>query len=108
MKSYEATVAIDASPETIWQILTDGQRYTAWDSGVRNLEGTIAPGHTIKVTSEANPGGAFPVTVTEFTPHRSMTWSGGMPLGLFTGVRTFTLTPQGSSSAPNRVPDTRH
>jgi hypothetical protein len=26
-----------------------------------------------------------------------MVWSGGMPLGLFKGVRTFTLTPQGDS-----------
>jgi hypothetical protein len=24
-----------------------------------------------------------------------MTWTGGMPLGLFKGVRTFTLTPDG-------------
>jgi hypothetical protein len=27
-----------------------------------------------------------------------MTWTGGMPLGLFKGVRTFTLTPEGSGS----------
>ena len=27
-----------------------------------------------------------------------MVWSGGMPLGLFRGVRTFTLTPQGEGS----------
>jgi hypothetical protein len=27
-----------------------------------------------------------------------MTWSGGMPLGLFKGVRTFTLTPKGDGS----------
>ncbi|MFE8605504.1 hypothetical protein [Archangium violaceum] len=28
-------------------------------------------------------------------PHQKMTWTGGMPLGLFKGVRTFTLTPRG-------------
>ena len=27
-----------------------------------------------------------------------MTWTGGMPLGLFKGVRTFTLTPQADNS----------
>jgi hypothetical protein len=32
--------------------------------------------------------------VTEFRPGRRMVWSGGMPLGLFRGVRTFTLAPQ--------------
>ena len=34
--------------------------------------------------------------VTEFSPGQRMVWSGGMPLGLFKGVRTFTLSPQGN------------
>lgn len=46
------------------------------------------------MTSEANPGRAFSVKVTEFLPDRAMTWSGGMPGGLFKGVRTFTLSPR--------------
>jgi hypothetical protein len=50
------------------------------------------------VTSEANPGRAFPVNVTEFAPPRRMTWTGGMPLGLFRGVRTFRLEPQGADA----------
>lgn len=29
-------------------------------------------------------------------PGEVMTWTGGLPLGLFTGVRTFTLEAQGS------------
>jgi hypothetical protein len=33
------------------------------------------------------------VKVTEFEPGRRMVWSGGMPLGLFLGVRTYLLTP---------------
>ncbi len=36
--------------------------------------------------------------VTRFEPGRAMTWSGGMPLGLFRGVRTFGLTPDGSAT----------
>jgi hypothetical protein len=34
------------------------------------------------------------VKVTEFVPEQKMTWTGGMPLGLFTGERSFTLSPQ--------------
>ena len=64
-----------------------------WDSGVERVEGSIASGEKIKVVSKVNPGRAFPVEVTEFTPGKRMTWSGGMPLGLFKGVRTFTLAP---------------
>ena len=59
---------------------------------------TIAPGETIKVFSKVSPCRAFPVKVTEFTPGPKMLWSGGMPLGLFKGVRTYTLTPQGNGT----------
>jgi hypothetical protein len=96
MRAYEATATIDAAPEAVWKILLDGQSYTSWDSGVVALEGEIALGERLKVTSEANPGRAFPVRVTEVVPARSMRWSGGMPLGLFRGERTFTLI-QGES-----------
>ena len=85
MKSYEASSTIEAAPETVWKILVDGRSYTDWDSGVLAVEGEIALGERLKVTSEANPGRAFPVRVTEVEPARSMRWSGGMPLGLFKG-----------------------
>ena len=38
------------------------------------------------------------MTVTAFEPTRRMVWTGGMPLGLFTGTRTFTLAPQPDGS----------
>lgn len=98
MKSYEASSTIIASPDEIWAILTDAHGYAGWDSGVVGVEGTIAPGEQLKVTSEANPKRAFPVKVTEFQPGRSMTWSGGMPLGLFKGVRTFKLSPENGAT----------
>jgi hypothetical protein len=98
MRSYEAEAIIDASPDTIWAILTDAPAYAAWDSGVERIEGAIAPGETVKVHSEANPGRAFPVKVTDYQPGRAMTWSGGMPLGLFRGVRTFALSPHDGGS----------
>ena len=92
MESYEVTKTINAKPETIWAILTNAAGYTGWDSGVERAEGSIALGSKIKVYSKMSPGRAFPVKVTELAPSSKMTWSGGMPLGLFTGVRTFTLT----------------
>jgi hypothetical protein len=98
MKSFEASSTIGATPDRIWAILVDGASYPAWDSGVVSVEGRIAPGETIKVVSGANPGRTFPVKVSGFEPARSMTWSGGMPLGLFKGVRTFTLSPVGDGT----------
>jgi hypothetical protein len=98
MKSFEATSEIQATPDAIWTILVDGAKYSDWESGVISVDGKIAPGETIKVVSSANPGRTFPVKVTEFEPARGMTWSGGMPLGLFKGVRTFRLTPTGGGA----------
>lgn len=98
MKYYSVTTNISADPDTIWGILTDGSSYTQWDSGVEKVEGSIGPTETIKVCSKISPGRAFPVKVTEFTPGQKMTWSGGMPLGLFKGVRTFTLSPEGNGT----------
>ena len=93
MLTYEAAETINATPEQVWAILGDVARYPDWDSGVERVEGEIAPGATLKVYSEANPGRAFPVKVADLEPGSGMTWRGGMPLGLFKGVRTFRLTP---------------
>lgn len=92
-KSYDASATIHAVPETVWAVLTDAAGYSQWNSGVDHIEGTIAPGEKIKVHTTINPGRAFPVRVSEFRRPERMVWSGGMPLGLFTGERTFTLTP---------------
>ena len=83
MKFYETTQLINAAPDRIWSILTNAADYPTWNPGVERVEGTIAPGETIKVHVKVNPGRAFPVKVTEFQPSTRMVWSGGMPMGLF-------------------------
>jgi hypothetical protein len=98
MKAYTATTTIAASPETIWTILTNAAGYPEWDPGVDRIEGRIAPGEKVTAYTKLSPGRAFPATVTEFAPGRKMTWTGGLPLGLFKGERTFTLAPQGNGS----------
>lgn len=94
MKEYRVARAIAAPPEVVWRILTDAARFPEWDPGVERVEGSIAPGGTIRVFTNLSPGRAFPVRVTRFEPPRAMTWTGGMPLGLFKGERTFSLAPR--------------
>jgi hypothetical protein len=98
MKEYSAMTMINASPETIWTILTHAPGYPEWDPGADRIEGRIAPGEKITAFTKLSPGRAFPVKVTEFVPNQKMTWTGGMPLGLFKGERTFTLAPQGNGA----------
>jgi len=94
MKSFSASAIINASQDQIWAILTDGSTWTTWNPTIEKVEGSIVPGGKLKVFTKLSPGRAFPVRVSEFTPPHRMVWTGGMPLGLFKGVRTYTLTPK--------------
>jgi hypothetical protein len=94
MKAFAAKTMIRATPERIWNLLTDAAGYTRWNNTVDKVTGKIAPGERVTVHPKINPGRAFPVKVTEFEAPRKMVWTGGMPFGLFKGARTFTLTPR--------------
>jgi hypothetical protein len=96
MRSIETTTTIDATPERVWDVLADSSSWPDWDSGVVRVEGELRVGNRVKVVSELNPKRAYPVKVMELEPGRGMTWKGGMPLGLFRGVRTYRLSPDGA------------
>jgi uncharacterized protein YndB with AHSA1/START domain len=98
MRSYESTASIAASPDDVWAVLVDAAGWPSWDSGVAAVDGTIAEGQKITIRSAAAPGRAFPVRVTTVEPFRRLVFTGGMPLGLFRGERTYTLTPDGDGT----------
>lgn len=98
MKTYSAGINIQSTPETIWKILTDAPNYPAWDPWAIRIEGNIALGETVTAYTKLNPKRAFPAKVTVFEPGRKMVWTGGMPLGLFKGVRTFILNDKGDGT----------
>lgn len=99
MTTYSVSKSIAATPERIWALLTDAGSYPDWNSTIISMEGEIAVGNRIKLVSTVNPKRAFKLNVTEVDEPRRMTWADGMPLGLFKGVRTFTLaaTPGGQT-----------
>jgi hypothetical protein len=97
MRHYESSVLIEAAPESVWAVLADAARYPDWDSGVTAVDGDIVDGGRITVHAEVSGGRAFPVLVA-LDPPRLMVWTGGLPLGLFRGTRTF-----GLDDAPGRA-----
>ena len=103
MRYYEATSTIAASPEAVWAVLSDGAAWPSWDSGVDAVEGRIAMNETIKIRSQAAPGRAFPVKVTRFDPPAHLRFSGGMPLGLFRGVRTYEVSEEADGQVAFRM-----
>jgi hypothetical protein len=92
MKTFEASATINASRETIWEILADHSSYPDWDSSMDHIEGKLELGETVKFFTKLSDQ-AFPVKVTVFEPGMKMVLTGGMPLGLFKSERTHTLTP---------------
>ncbi len=96
MRAYEATALIDAGPEQVWRVLTDTAAWPGWNSGVTEVDGRLALGEKLTITVKANPGRAFPVKVVTLTESERIVLRGGMPLGLFTGERTYTLQSEGS------------
>jgi hypothetical protein len=103
MRYFEASSIIAADSEAVWAVLSDGPGWATWDSGVDGVEGRIAGGETVKIRSQAAPGRAFRVKVTAFEPSARLRFSGGLPLGLFRGVRTYELTPAAGGGIAFRV-----
>jgi hypothetical protein len=92
--SYTGASTIATAPDRAWALLTDAASYPTWNPTVLSLEGTVAAGQKIRLVSSLDPKRTFKLKVAEAdAPHR-MVWSSGMPLGLFSGRRTFTLTPR--------------
>lgn len=90
MLTYSHTEQINATPDAVWKVLTYAGGYPAWDPNMIELEGTIEPGGKVTAHTRLSPR-AFPVKITTFEPNHKMVWTGGLPLGLFKGVRTFEL-----------------
>jgi uncharacterized protein YndB with AHSA1/START domain len=95
---FEATSHIAATPEEVWPVLTDVAAWSSWDSGVVSVEGVFALGAKLTIKVAANPGRAFPITVRQVNEPSRMVFRGGMPLGLFVGERTYTVTPEEDGS----------
>jgi hypothetical protein len=94
MKSVESETLINARSSTVWDIITDAGNYTVWDSGITRIRGELRNGGTIRIRTRTGGNRTFRLRVRQI-PGEVMTWTGGLPLGLFTGVRTFTLDPRG-------------
>ena len=52
---FSTSISIDATPDQIWDILTDADAYPEWDPGMIRLEGEIAPGNKITAHTKISP-----------------------------------------------------
>ncbi len=93
---YKVGIAINASPEAIWAVLTNATDYPNWNTTVDSIVGTIALNEKIKLHAKISPKRAFKLKVSQFSPSTKMVWSDGN--AMFKGVRTFTLEAMGNDT----------
>jgi hypothetical protein len=93
MKPAEIEALINARSSTVWDVITDAGNYTVWDSGITHIEGDVRNGSSIRIRTHTGGNRTFRLRVRQI-PGEVMTWTGGLPFGLLSLVRTFVVTPE--------------
>jgi hypothetical protein len=101
-KQLHAGVEIEATPDRVWEVLTDFAAYQDWNPFIIQAAGQAVPGTRLELHMRLS--GRRPTTirpeVLEAEPARRLRWLGRLLMpGLFDGEHTFTIQPAG----PGRV-----
>ena len=77
---------INASPETVWAILTNADKYPEWNRTIFSIDGQIKKGEKIRLKSTLDPKRTFKLKVKEYVKNEKLVWGDAM------GKRTYTIT----------------
>jgi hypothetical protein len=105
MKELKTEIRIKATPETVWGILADFDKYPDWNPFIRSVSGIVAVGN--KITVRLEPPGASGMTfsprVLVFDKNREFRWLGNLIFpGLFDGEHKFELFDNGDGTTTFR------
>jgi hypothetical protein len=101
-KQLRTQIDVDATPERVWQVLTDLAAYPRWNPFIVRAEGDARPGERLTLRMQPAGGRAitFRPTVLEADPGRRLRWLGHLLVnGLFDGEHSFTIEPLGEGRA---------
>jgi hypothetical protein len=97
-KQLRAHIDIHATPERVWQVLTDFAAYPQWNPFMPQASGSARQGErlTVRLQPAGGRGTTFRPTVLEATPAVRLRWLGHLLVtGLFDGEHSFTIQPLG-------------
>jgi hypothetical protein len=96
-KRLSTQVDIEATPERVWEVLTDLAAYPEWNPFIVRAAGDVAPGR--RLTLRMQPVGGRAMTLrprlVEVAVHRELRWRGKLVVpGLMDAEHAFVLQPQ--------------
>jgi hypothetical protein len=96
-KQLRSQIDINATPEDVWQVLSDFGSYPQWNPFITRAEGEAKPDSrlVLRMQPVGARGTTVRPTVVEAAPGHRLRWQGrlGMP-GIFDADHTVTITPR--------------
>jgi hypothetical protein len=97
-KQLRSEIDVHATPERVWQVLTDFAAYPQWNPFITRADGEARRGRRLTLRMQPAGGRAttFRPTVLEAAQGRQLRWPGRLLVpGLFDGEHRFTIRPLG-------------
>ncbi len=94
MKEIRTEIAINASAERVWTVLTDFASFPQWNPFITSAEGELTPGQTLTVRLQTPDGKAmtFKPVVLVAAPNKELRWLGHLGMrGIFDGEHYFII-----------------
>jgi hypothetical protein len=95
-RELRTEILIDARPERVWEVLTDGEALGEWNPFIKELKGELREGERLRVVLKQPNRKAMTIRprVKMVSPGREFRWLGHMGVaGLFDGEHIFELHP---------------
>ncbi|MNJ84360.1 Polyketide cyclase / dehydrase and lipid transport [compost metagenome] len=100
-KEIRTEITIQATPEKVWNILTDFNAYPDWNPFITSITGRAEKGSALTVKIKPTDGKAmtFKPTVLTAAKNRELSWLGKLLFkGLFDGEHKFELIDHGNGT----------
>ncbi len=97
MKENRNEIEIQANAETIWEVLTDLDKYAEWNPLLYRAYGTVAVGEEVNISARTDSNDRdFRCSVVRVVPNREFSWKFHVVAPfLFRGEHIFTIEPIG-------------
>ncbi len=95
-KEIHTEIIINASPEQVWEVLSDFEAYPEWNPFITEVEGKTKKGEKLKI----NAGGmTFKPTVLIAEKNSELKWIGRLLMpGIFDGTHRFQIIDRGDGT----------